>query len=115
MKGTANYPWRFSSVFLLCCCAHQNKNKNMWSNICFHLGEAHAAHAAPTERAEAFGEFLRTFTFGGPTLPVVQPGGALPLGVPSVVPENLRLNSSQDGLLVPRGSYWIRWIANPTG
>src|SRR3990172_13344573 len=61
----------------------------------------------------AYAEFLRTFEFG-PNLPIVQPGENVPLGFATVRPRNIAYDEKQVGLVVPRGTYQVSFIMNPS-
>ncbi len=62
-----------------------------------------------------YGEFIRPFTFeGGPQLPIVQPGGSLIFPVPTVPPAGVTYVEDSPGLLVPRGTYRVAWVLNPS-
>jgi len=64
---------------------------------------------------KVYAEFVDPFTFSGPQLPVVQPGGFVPFPVATVEPEHVKYvqSGSQVGALVPRGVYRVTWSMNP--
>jgi hypothetical protein len=63
-----------------------------------------------------YGEFIRTFTFSSPQLPIVQPGGNLIFPTATVPPMGVKYveDAKQVGLLVPRGVYLVSWKLNPS-
>lgn len=62
----------------------------------------------------AYGEFIRTYTDGGPS-PDVLPGGSLTF--PTATVNSVRVDYVEEvgrvGLLVPRGVYLVSWALNP--
>lgn len=79
-------------------------------------------HKRANERRSvvAVGEFIRTFVFSlgaPPQLPIVQPGGSLVFSIPTVLPLHVIYVDSKElgtGVLVPRGTYRVRWAVNPS-
>jgi hypothetical protein len=67
------------------------------------------------EEKEIYGEFIRTFLFTSPELPIIQPGQALPLPIATVRPSGVRSVDNKDevGIIVPRGVYLVNWTLNP--
>jgi hypothetical protein len=65
-----------------------------------------------------FGDFIRTFTFSSSLvkLPIVQPGENIPFPIEVVKPKHVRYIEEEllTGLLVPRGTYRVRWLLNPS-
>src|SRR5207302_946516 len=73
-------------------------------------------HKRRRHRSDVYGEFIRTFTFSNPQLPIVQPGGRLIFPTPTVTPQNVRYVETAEavGLLVPQGVYLVAWTVNPS-
>lgn len=63
-----------------------------------------------------YGEFIRTFTFSSPQLPIVQPGSNLIFPTATVPPMGVKYveDAKEVGLLVPRGVYLVSWKLNPS-
>lgn len=63
-----------------------------------------------------YGEFIRTFTFSEVQLPIVQPGGSLVFPTPTVKPQHVKYveEGERVGLLVPRGTYLVSVVLNPS-
>ena len=79
---------------------------------------AEQARLAPGfgRRSPVYGEFIRTFTFGGSQLPIVQPGASLVFPLATVPPVGVTYveEPTRVGLLVPRGTYLASWVLNPS-
>jgi hypothetical protein len=74
-------------------------------------------HKRSSKNKPVYGEFIRTFTFSqAPQLPIVQPGGSFVFPIPTVVPQGVKYVEDPDrvGLLVPRGTYILTLIVNPS-
>jgi hypothetical protein len=94
----------------------EKKIRNKCSRNC-HTKKNHKSHKHK-RISPVYGEFIRTFTFNRqlPQLPIVQPGGSLVFPIPTVRPRGVEYIEEEDrvGLLVPRGTYLISWILNPS-
>lgn len=66
-------------------------------------------------RTNLYANFIRTFTFSpAPTLPIVQPGENVPFPIPVVPSRKLRYDEKNNVLSIPRGTYLVYWILNPS-
>jgi len=83
----------------------------------FSSDEQEDSAKASKENSAVYGEFIRTFTFAeAPRLPIVQPGGSLTFPMPTVPPVGVTYveEPTRVGLLVPRGTYLMSWVLNPS-
>jgi len=82
----------------------------------FSSDEQEDSAKASKENSAVYGEFIRTFTSAGAPLPIVQPGGSLPFPMPTVPPVGVTYvdEPTRVGLLVPRGTYLMSWVLNPS-
>ena len=83
----------------------------------FSSDEQEDSAKASKENSAVYGEFIRTFTSARAPLPIVQPGGSLPFPMPTVPPVGVTYvdEPTRVGLLVPRGTYLMSAVLNPSG
>lgn len=82
-----------------------------------HKCKNHSNNECKKPEKSVYGEFIRTFTFEPSVqLPIVQPGGNLIFPIETVKSKNITYVEEENriGLLVPKGTYLISYIINPS-